>query len=50
MHAVRRVDLSSFMRRRKWGKQRTSIHDLHDSDHGHIGIDIAFHDYDTHVQ
>ena len=43
-HTLWRVDLSSSLRR----KQRTSIHDLLDNGHGHIGLYTAFHDYDAH--
>ena len=44
-HTVRRVDLSSSVRRRK---QRSWLYDLHDNGHGHVGIDAAFHDHDAH--
>ena len=44
-HTVRRVDLSSGVRRRK---RRAWLYDLHDNGNWHIGIYTAFHDYDAH--
>jgi hypothetical protein len=44
-HPVRRVDLSSSVRRRK---RRYWLYDVHDNGHGHVEIDTAFHDSAHH--
>src|SRR5712692_1937936 len=47
-HSVRRVDPASSVRWRRCRKRRTSSHDLHDNDYGHVGINTALRYRDAH--